>query len=148
MDYVLQLYQPAQSQRRKLQENGAALACDLARWKRRVTECWPGVTMELLVQPPGSLYVDENILLRVRARLNGLTASDVRLECLLGNRHGDELEVAQTAELEATTEEDEATEFTLDLTPAIAGLQYYQLRLYPCNEALSHPFETGCMIWI
>jgi starch phosphorylase len=148
MDYVLKLYGPAQSQRRKLEANGAAPACDLARWKHRVAQCWPGVAMELLVQPASSLYVDEKIVLRVRARLNGLTGQDVRLECLLGERHGEQLQVVQTAALQVTAENDETTDFMLELIPEIAGLQHYQLRLYPCNEALSHPFETGLMIWI
>ena len=51
--------------------------------------------------------------------------------------------------LQATGEvEGEHTEFAIDLPPEIAGLQYYKLRMYPYNAALSHPFELGCMIWI
>ena len=42
----------------------------------------------------------------------------------------------------------EHTEFAIELPPEIPGLQYYKLRMYPYTEALSHPFELGCMIWI
>ena len=148
-DYVTKLYQPAQQQRRKLEANGAELARHLAAWKQRVRNAWPGVNMQLMIQPPAHLYHDERIMIKVRADLNGLQATDVRLECLLGhNAPGAEFEVAQVARIPATGEEDNYTEFEIDLMPEIAGLQYYKLRMYPFNEAMSHPFELGCMIWI
>jgi starch phosphorylase len=56
--------------------------------------------------------------------------------------------VAQKVELDAVGGDDQYTDFATDVVPAIAGLQYYKLRMYPYNEALSHPFEMGFMIWI
>jgi starch phosphorylase len=148
-DYVTKLYWPAREQRRKLGADGAELARSLASWKQRVRSAWPGVNMQLMLQPPAHLYHDDKIGLRVRAELNGLHADDVRLECLLGcNDASGEFVVAQKAELPATGGDDHYTEFGIDLVPEIAGLQYYKLRMYPYNESLSHPFELGCMIWI
>lgn len=149
-DYVKKLYQPAQSQRRKLEANGAELARHLAEWKQRVLNAWPGVQMELIFQPSAHIYQDERIMLKVRADLNGLEAGDVRLECLLGrgDNHIDDFEVVQRAELIATGQEGKYTEFEIDLVPEIAGLQYYKLRLYPFNDAQTHRFELGRMIWI
>ncbi|MEZ5501481.1 MAG: alpha-glucan family phosphorylase [Halioglobus sp.] len=148
-DYVHRLYHPAQRQRRKLEANGAALARELAHWKQKVRHAWPGVSMQLMLQPPAHLYHDDKILLRVKANLNGLAATDVKLECLFGrgSTSGD-IDVAQVAELVATPGEGGSTEFQIELAPQIAGLQYYKLRMYPYNEAMSHPFELGCMIWI
>ncbi len=148
-DYVTKLYWPARQQRRKLEANGAEIAHSLARWKQRVRNAWPAVNMQLMLQPPAHLYHDDKIGLRVRAELNGLQAGDVRLECLLGTNDAQgEFVVAQKAELAATGGDERYTEFGIDLMPEIAGLQYYKLRMYPYNEALSHPFELGCMIWI
>ena len=65
---------PAQKQRRKLEANGAELARGLADWKSRVRQAWPGVSMQLMFQPPAHLYHDDRILLKVRAELNGLAA--------------------------------------------------------------------------
>ena len=146
-DYVTNLYWPARQQRLKLGANGAQLACELATWKRRVRTAWPGVSLQLMLQPPAHLYHDDKILLQVRARLNGLQAADVRLECLLGsnNTQGDFL-VAQQALLAAVGGDEEHTDFEIELAPEIAGLQYYKLRMYPYNEALSHPFELGFML--
>jgi starch phosphorylase len=149
MDYVKKLYWPAREQRRKLQANGAELARDLSQWKQRVRHAWPGVSIELMLQPPAHLYHDEDIVLRVRANLNGLQAADVKLECLLGRVvTGGEFEVKQLAEIHATGVDGEFTEFAIDLAPEIAGMQSYKLRMYPVNEAMSHPFELGCMIWV
>ena len=148
-DYVHMLYRPAQSQRRKLEANGMELARHLAEWKRRVRGAWPGVSMQLLMQPPAHLYHDDKILLRVRANLNGLEATDVKLECLFGREGLDgDIDVKQVAELSSIGGDGDATEFEIDLAPEIPGLQYYKLRMYPFNDALSHPFELGCMIWV
>jgi starch phosphorylase len=148
-DYVHKLYWPAREQRRKLGANGGELARQLAEWKHRVRAAWPGVNMQLMLQPPAHLYHDDKILLQVHAQLNGLQAEDVRLECLLGaNGKDGEFEVLQKAELVAVGGDEQHTEFEIELQPEIAGLQYYKLRMYPYNDSLSHPFELGFMIWI
>jgi glycogen phosphorylase len=148
-DYVTKLYHPAQNQRRKLEANNAELARQLAQWKQKVRHAWPGVTLQLMFQPPAHLYHDDRILLKVRANLNSLAAHDVKLECLFGRAAGDDdIEVGQVVELMATGADGDFTEFQIELDPKIAGLQYYKLRMYPFNAALSHPFELGCMIWI
>ena len=149
MDYVKKLYWPARQQRRKLQANGAELARDLSQWKQRVRHAWPGVSLQLMLQPPAHLYHDEEIVLRVRANLNGLQAADVKLECLLGRESaGGEFEVKQLAAIPTTGVDGEFTEFAINLAPEIAGKQSYKLRMYPVNEAMSHRFELGCMIWV
>jgi starch phosphorylase len=149
MDYVRKLYWPAQQQRRRLEANNAELAQNLAHWKQRVLHAWPGVTVQLMLQPPAHLYHDEKILLRVRADLNGLAADDVKLECLFGRQEpGGEFDVRQRAELPAMGQSENYTEFEIEMDPEIAGLQYYKLRMYPHHQAMAHPFELGCMIWI
>ncbi len=40
------------------------------------------------------------------------------------------------------------TRFHLALNPPLPGLQYYKIRAFPRHERLSHPFETGCMMWL
>jgi starch phosphorylase len=148
-DYVTRLYHPAQSQRRKLEANGGDQARQLADWKRHVRSAWPGVRMELMLQSPAHLHYDDKIRLHVRAHLNGLRAQDVKLECLFGrDPDQEETGILQVAHLECVGGENDSTEFEAEVTPEVAGMQYYRLRMYPCNEAMSHPFELGCMIWI
>ncbi len=148
-DYVTKLYQPAQNQRRKLEANNAERARELAQWKSKVRLAWPGVTMQLMFQPPAHLHFDDSVQLKVRANLNGLCAADVKLECLFGRAAEDgEFAVGQVAELVANGSDGADTEFHIELAPELAGMQYYKMRMYPYNDAMSHPFEMGCMIWI
>jgi starch phosphorylase len=148
-DYITRLYRPAQQQCRKLEADDARIARSLAAWKLRIREAWPGVSMSLMLQPSAHLYQDERIPLHVRADLNGLQAGDVRLECLFGSTDAlGEFVVAQRAELQAVGGEDQYTDFAIEVVPEVAGAQLYKLRMYPFHEALSHPFELGCMIWI
>ena len=149
MDYVRKLYWPARQQRRRMEANGAELARQLAAWKKRVRAAWPGVSLDLMLQPPAHLYCDEEIYLRVRADLNGLEAGDVKLECLFGKqRPGGDFEVLQRATLPAVGTQERYTEFEIQLRPEVPGLQHYKLRMYPHNELLSHPLEMGSMIWV
>jgi starch phosphorylase len=147
-DYVHGFYAPARNQRAILEADGARLARELADWKHRVRDAWPGVRVELMFQPPAHLYHDEKIVLNVRAYLNGLQSGDVRLECLLGREEDGKFNVGQRVLLQASGGDDTCTDFSVEVSPEIAGLQYYKLRMYPYNDALSHPFELGCMIWI
>ncbi|MFV8816915.1 alpha-glucan family phosphorylase [Haliea sp. E17] len=148
-DYVTQFYTAARDQRQKLEANDAALAKELAAWKLKVRAAWPQVSMELLVQPPLVVHTDGQIMLRVRALLDGLAADDVRLECLLGRQdESGAFSVELTSELSPLEKEGDYQIFGLDMDPQLAGLQYYQLRMYPYNPAQSHPFELGAMIWI
>jgi starch phosphorylase len=148
-DYVTKLYHPAQNQRRKLEANNGELARQLAQWKNKVRQAWPGVSLQLMFQPPAHLYHDDRILIKVRAKLNALQANDVKLECLFGRASvQDDIDVGQVVELVATGDDGEYTNFEIELDPQIAGLQYYKLRMYPFNAALSHPFELGCMVWV
>jgi starch phosphorylase len=147
MDYCNKLYCRARDQRSLLGKNEAQLARELAAWKRRVREAWPGVHVDLMLQPPARLYQDEPVLFRVRVDLNGLDASEVTLECLVG-RDDPALEVGQVARFEPCGTDGGYSAFELELEPELAGLQHYRLRLYPSHPALSHPFELGCMIWL
>src|SRR5690606_17640242 len=47
MDYVRGFYAPAARKSRELGANGAALARELAAWKARVRQAWPGVSIRL-----------------------------------------------------------------------------------------------------
>jgi len=40
------------------------------------------------------------------------------------------------------------TLFHLELHPALPGLQFYQIRLFPYHPQLAHRFETGLMLWL
>jgi starch phosphorylase len=92
----------------------------------------------------------ESLRIEVAARLGELSAQDVVLECIIGleDEHG--IFTAQEHvrfNSSGNTGQGDAL-FELDLAPPLSGLQFYKLRLYPCHPLLSHPFETGRLIWL
>lgn len=150
MDYVRDYYNPAMIQYRKLSQDNFTAAKALAEWKSKVNRAWPGTSLQRQDSARNQIKAGETLPIRVMARLNGLQATDVRVECLLGTvSQSDEFEVKDSFFLEAgAANENDEVEFHLDLRPTLPGLQYYKIRMYPYNELLSHRFESGKMIWL
>lgn len=148
MDYVRQYYGPAARQTARFTAAGGSLAKDLAAWKRRVHAQWPGVSLQTAAPHPEALYHGETLPLRIHARLNGLTPADVVVECVVGREDSQGVFQPQKTEtLTSTGTVGEAHLYALDLEP-LPGLQSYRLRMRPHHDALSHPFEMGCVVWV
>jgi starch phosphorylase len=150
MDYVMQLYGPANWQRKALRDAGDAGTRAFAEWKQRIRAAWGGVRLHLVSDPPDALPAGAPLPLEVAVELNGLEPDDLVVECLCGHleEHG-ELTVRQRVPLkQAGTGAHGTTLFRVDLAPELPGLQHYQVRSYPYHTRLSHPFELGCMTWV
>ncbi|HHJ16456.1 MAG TPA: glycosyltransferase family 1 protein [Gammaproteobacteria bacterium] len=150
MDYIRGFYSPASEQGRKLARNRSRGAKELARWKTRVRERWPSVTLRRVDKQLCAVTAGDKVRIEIAAQLGDLSPSDVRLECVIGIE--DEHHEFQASEYFGFTASEKLdtgeTLFVLDLDPPLPGLQLYQIRMYPCHELLSHRFETGCMIWL
>ena len=150
MDYIRGFYGPAKRRRRLLAENNNAGAKALAQWKHKVRELWEGASLRRMDKVVPAIDAGKTLPIEVAARLNGLLAEDVKVECVVGTEdaHGEfQVDACFTLDAEAQQTGDE-TLFQLELEPPLPGLQFYKLRMYPWHKLLSHPFETGCMIWL
>jgi starch phosphorylase len=149
MDYVRKFYAPATKQMAKLAENNAANARKLAAWKQLVKKCWGGVRVRMLSEPPHETTHRETINLQVSAYLNGLQADDVVVECVCGKFAADgQFIVSERRALKPNGSEHDEAQFNLAFSPEGSGLLHYQIRIYPYHIMLTHPFETGCMLWV
>ncbi|MDK8464451.1 alpha-glucan family phosphorylase [Marinobacter sp. SS13-12] len=150
MDYVNNYYQTASRQGARLMADGGEMAAGLADWKARVREAWPGVEINVVGCVECRCPHDGAVELRVEAWLNGLSAADVRVECLVSP------ECTGTHKnpgppsffLEQESEADGRTVFATQVQPSYPGLQTLRLRMYPYHEALTHPLEMGAMLWV
>jgi glycogen phosphorylase len=141
--YIENLYCPAAYQHRRLAKDQAAQ--QLAEWKQRIADRWPGVRIERVDAPPVHVTHADVIRLELRADLAGLDHSDVRVECVVDQ----EGRASRTfSAIEAPPHPPGQAIFHLEFKPPFAGLQSYQIRMYPYHELLSHPFEMGRMVWI
>jgi len=149
-DYIQDFYGPAARQGRELAGNRYEGAQQLATWKEKVRAIWPTVTLRQVSQAPKAVRAGERIRIEVAANLNGLSATDVCVECVIGrvDEHH-EFNASDNVFFEAESSmANGETQFVLHLDPPLPGLQHYQIRMYPYHRLLSHRFETGFMIWL
>jgi starch phosphorylase len=85
---------------------------------------------------------------KVRAHLNGLRPEDVIVECVYGKIQGGKFQTMERRPFHFVNEENNLSTFELDFAPETSGLLHYRLRIYPHHNLLTHPFETGCMLWV
>jgi starch phosphorylase len=149
MEYVNKFYMPASRQARRFAENDYAAARTLADWKARLRQAWGGVGIRRLDAPVKRIPFGEAMHIQVAMNLNGLRPEDVRVELLVGRatRQGKEND-RKVFQLRAGDCHGPECQFGLDLTPELCGKLVYRIRAYPCHELLTHPFETGLMVWV
>jgi starch phosphorylase len=149
-DYIRSYYAPASRQTRSFSEDGFKGIRELAEWKEKVNRSWPEVSLRRVDNSPRSIMSGESLRIEVAARLGDLTAQDVVLECIIGSENEHGVFTAREHVRFNTSGHNNQGEalFELDLAPPLPGLQFYKLRIYPCHPLLSHPFETGRLIWL
>jgi starch phosphorylase len=149
-DYITNFYAPASRQNSKLCADEYKGAKSLAAWKARINAAWNDVSLRRTDETRTWLMSGDSLKIEVAVTLGELTADDVVLECIIGtNTEHDTFVEREHIRLKSagTTPDGEAV-FSIDLSPPLSGLQFYKLRLYPYHPLLSHPFETGRIIWL
>jgi starch phosphorylase len=150
MDYITRFYGPASRHRRRMLERECAPARELSAWKSQVHRAWPKVKLRRTDTPLSELHAGEHLTIEVAAELHGLKPDDVVVECLVctEEEHGACVTHDRLPFESVGVNPQGETLYRLDLLPSLAGLQYYQICMYPFHELLRHPFELGCMIWL
>lgn len=150
MDYVKKLYTPACKQYKKLKADNSNPAKELAAWKAKIKQNWENIIIERTDDMDKSICDGDTLSIRVRARLNGLDHSDVAIECVVGTGHDEEntFENPICYHFDYEGPDDGSHIFSLDINRLHPGINYYKIRIYPYHELLSHPLETGYMIWL
>jgi starch phosphorylase len=149
-DYLSRLYLPAARQAKRMSAGGYKPAAALAAWKNRVRNAWGGVRIRRLDENRESENFGAPVRLEVALHLNGLGSNDVRVELLLSPANAS-LDVERRDVLRfspAGTAADGEQRFSLELKAEHCGLMTYQIRTFPYHESLTHPLETGLMIYL
>jgi len=155
MDYLRESYSPAARQGRRLQADNQSGARELSAWKKRIAEAWPQVNAWLMNTVASAICSGESLPIEVKVSLNGLSAEDIVVECLIGKEitTGEFAPHRKAAFKRVGVTDDGDTLFHFDLFSSDAtcqdgGLQHYKIRIYPYHELLSHPLECGLMLWL
>jgi len=149
MEYVNKFYGPASRQWRRYSDDGFAGAQNLAEWKSKVHKAWSTVTIRRLNEMSRRIGFGDSVQIEVGVNLDGLSPGDVRVEVLVGraSKQGQDRDL-QAILMQPDGKTGKESVFKLALTPEICGRLVYRIRVYPYHELLTHPFETGLMIWL
>lgn len=146
-EYCDRFYMPAAHEGWRMEAEGFARAKAFAAWKKKVREAWPNLKLEGVGEMPQDRcwYYGEQVPLRVKAHLNGLSPDDVRVELVIlrPSREGGYKRYAVFGM-------DHVGEgvFECEINPGDTGNFAYQVRMYPKHEDLPHPFAMGLMTWL
>lgn len=146
-EYVTKFYGPAGQMDRRLSADAHAGARLLAEWKARVRKAWSGVGLTLHGNAPGQIGYGGEIILQLQVSLNGLTPEDIQVELLLARGEG-KARVRSTEIFRPVGQEGGTALFSLNFKPNLCGRMEYRIRAYPRHPLLTHPFETGLMVWL
>jgi starch phosphorylase len=169
-DYVSNYYGPAALHGRTVAANDFAVARDLATWKAKIRTAWPGVELHSPGGVPSQAEFGRPIVLEVDVKLNGLSATDVRIECVLSRQLCSGIGRPEKRFAEARRVREGITQigddtvmiaaftpgaaagdrqrYRLEMQPPWAGAMSYSIRAVPYHAALSHPYEPGLMRWL
>ncbi len=171
-EYGRQLYLPAAKRGRKLRKGNFSGAKELAAWKDRIRNLWPGVSLRRLNDGPQRIGYGDNFTLEMAVNLNGLNGDDVAVELLLSRpgahessfialdvidgegavgkkaRENDEMTVAERFQPAGPLGDSGEYRFTLQLKPDWCGRLTYKVRAFPYHKNLTHMHEMGLMVWL
>jgi len=146
-EYTERFYLPASRQGAAICENDFARARALAAWKAKVRKAWKKLSLENLGDTPEySVWkYGDDICVRVKAHLDGLSPDDVRVEAVLFRPSLEGDDIMRDA-IELTHTEDGV--FVANILPDNTGNFSYKIRMYPTHEDLPHPHAMGLMIYL
>ncbi len=146
-DYTNILYIPAAKRSLALSADNYHKARDLARWKQRIHEAWPGV--RLAVEGPRDTQFPIGADLAVVAHVVpcALETGDILVELVVGRDRNGGVEELASVPLEIVASEGEAQRFEGGLEVRHGGSIVYGVRVLPANAALMSKFELGLVQW-
>lgn len=170
-DYAQCLYAPAARAAAARAAGGHQGARDVAGFKRRAAEAWPGVSLRLLERPPRRVASGESLRLRVAATLGSLKPAEVRVELLVGRELPDgERQPPPLSSFRAAAGdvrirggvetafivlncagerlEDGAWVYTADIAPGWCGRLAGHIRAVPQHPLFVQPYEMGLVRWL
>jgi starch phosphorylase len=148
-DYVTGLYAPAAQSSRALTAGGNRSARDLAAWKARVRQAWPGVRIEHVEADGAEPSLGAVLDVRVTASLGDLSADDVCVEVVYG-RLGEDDELAEPSYATLTADDSAQaphTRFSGAVELGQPGPFGYTVRVLPSHPLLASRAELGLVAY-
>ncbi len=143
-DYVTQYYEPAAVSSDAIVADGAGPARELAAWKQRVADAWPGVRVSIDADEsdlePGTATDGRRVVARVDP--GALRAEELTVQVVHGPVTADgSFDEQRMIVLDMTAENDHR--YAAAFTPGEAGRWGVTVRAMPTHRLLTGPIDTG-----
>ena len=146
-DYVTELYAPAAASAAQVSMDG--MAEQLARWKKKVRQAWPGVAVTgIETHLPETVEVGQTHLFDATVRLNGLEPDDVAVELVAGEVGADDelrnVQISRFARCpDCPADGTGAVPFRLQVSSSTPGRVGFTVRVVPDHPLLASRSEMG-----
>jgi len=150
-DYVKQYYNKLIERSEKLKADNNRLIKEMAAWKRRMLREWDNIEV-LKIEVPDStnepLNLGDIFSARVELNLNGISAGDIGVEILFGQKEHDEVKsIHFSKELQLTSNEGKKAVFAVEFPSEKSGVFDYAFRIFPKHELLPHSQDLNIVTW-
>lgn len=145
-DYTVDYYIPAAASYFAVSRDDFAGARALAEYRRRIESAWPQVKVVQVDSSglTGTPEIGNELSLRARIDLGGLTPSDVVVQAVLGRVSvDDDLSDITTIEMYHTTTDSGTELFAVDTQVPLSGAVGYTVRVLPQHPLLAGSAEPG-----
>jgi glycogen phosphorylase len=147
-DYVRGYYAPASRRGRAFAADGAALAADLAAWRKRIAEHWSTVHFQGRPAAGGVRRIGDQLEVEAVFNPRALRDLPIAVELVYGLEGGDlQLGLHRVAMERRETYPDGAELFVARFAPEISGRIVYGVRAYPTHPGLANPFDGLAIRW-
>lgn len=163
-DYAMLGYFPASDRYRTMTANQYAPAKELASWLQHLFNHWYNIRIadvdvsspDLVPNPaaeeqelPADIQVNQTIAVKARLNLGVLKPEDIQVQLYQGavDAEGEIADgVPVVMEFQGQDTEGHSI-YTINVTYTNSGLQGLSLRVLPCHEYLSSPYQPGLILW-
>ena len=150
-EYTERFYLPARNKFQELYADDQIKAKDLTKWKSHVIQNWSKIKF-LKLQEDGikETHVGSKIEIKATISLGNLNPDDINVEIYHGDINSRHTIVGGVSELMSCTGEassENVYTFEGSISCSKSGLYGYTVRILPKSENLTHPHETGLILW-
>lgn len=151
-DYYDQFYNKLISRSTELFANDFENVRLLSSWKRRILRGWESIEVVSITVPDSTkkaLRLGENFVAEIVLNVNELSAGDIGLEVLFGNKVQDEVQkISFTEEMVVAGVNGSIVTFFIEIPTLQAGVFDYAFRLSPRHPLLPHRQDFNLVRWI
>lgn len=151
-DYQQKFYNKLIERSDKLRDNDFEQVRLLSSWKRKMLRGWDSIEIVNVNLPDSSkrpLRLGEKFTAEIIVNVNELSASDIGIEVLFGNKVNDEVKTPTAIEeMNVAGIDGNIVSFFIELPTTQGGVFDYAIRMFPKHPLLPHRQDFNLLKWI